>query len=402
MRSFASDNNSSVHPRIMEALMKTNNGHALGYGDDPWTEEAAHKVKEQFSRPCEALFVFNGTGSNTMALQIMTRPYHIIFCADTAHIAVDECGAPSKATGCFMRTIPTLDGKLTPELLKPFMVNFGIEHHSQPGAIYLSQCSELGTIYKPEEICTLTEFAHRHGLFVHMDGARISNAAAALGMSLDDISGACGVDTLTLGGTKNGLMGAECVVIFNQDLIKEARYARKQSCQLASKMRYISCQFTAFLEDNLWLTCAQHANAMAQRLYKELSTMPDIKFTQTVESNQLFFIMPREKENKLQKYYHFYFWNEAIGEMRLVTSFDSEEEDVDKLIACIKALLSSSVSLLGGPSDLPVLFPAFFQGMSVRSHTWMQKKASGTSSSPEASIKNGSYLLSHCDAVPSA
>ena len=230
-----------------------------------------------------------------MALQIMTRPYHIIFCADTAHIAVDECGAPSKATGCFMRTIPTPDGKLTPELLKPFMVNFGIEHHSQPGAIYLSQCSELGTIYKPEEICTLTEFAHRHGLFVHMDGARISNAAAALGMSLDDISGACGVDTLTLGGTKNGLMGAECVVIFNQDLIKEARYARKQSCQLASKMRYISCQFTAFLEDNLWLTCAQHANAMAQRLYKKLSTMPDIKFTQTVESNQLFFIMPREK-----------------------------------------------------------------------------------------------------------
>ena len=157
-------------------------------------------------------------------------------------------------------------------------------------------------------------------------------------MSLDDISGACGVDTLTLGGTKNGLMGAECVVIFNQDLIKEARYARKQSCQLASKMRYISCQFTAFLEDNLWLTCAQHANAMAQRLYKKLSTMPDIKFTQTVESNQLFFIMPREKEDKLQEYYHFYFWNETIGEMRLVTSFDTEEEDVDKLIACIKAL----------------------------------------------------------------
>ena len=216
-----------------------------------------------------------------MARQIMTRPYHIIFCADTAHIAVDECGAPSKATGCFMRTIPTPDGKLTPELLKPFMVNFGIDHHSQPGAIYLSQCSELGTIYKPEEICTLTEFAHRHGLFVHMDGARISNAAAALGMSLDDISGACGVDTLTLGGTKNGLMGAECVVIF---------------------------------------------------------TMPDIKFTQTVESNQLFFIMPREKEDKLQEYYHFYFWNETIGEMRLVTSFDTTEEDVDKLIACIKTL----------------------------------------------------------------
>ena len=235
MRSFASDNNSSVHPRIMEALMKTNNGHALGYGDDPWTEEAAHKVKEQFSRPCEALFVFNGTGSNTMALQMMTRPYHIIFCADTAHIAVDECGAPSKATGCFMRTIPTPDGKLTPELLKPFMVNFGIEHHSQPGAIYLSQCSELGTIYKPEEICALTEFAHRHGLFVHMDGARISNAAAALGMSLDDISGACGVDTLTLGGTKNGLMGAECVSDFQSRFDKGSALCQKTSLPIGQQ-----------------------------------------------------------------------------------------------------------------------------------------------------------------------
>lgn len=337
MRSFASDNNSSVHPQIMEALIKANTDHAFGYGDDPWTEEATRKVKELFARPCEALFVFNGTGSNTMALQMMTRPYHVIFCADTAHIAVDECGAPSKATGCFMRTIPTSDGKLTPELLKPYMINFGIEHHSQPGAIYISQCSELGTIYKPNEIRALTAFAHEYGLSVHMDGARISNAAAALGVSLDEISGACGIDTLTLGGTKNGLMGAECVVIFNQELVKEARYARKQTCQLASKMRYISCQFTAFLTDNLWLKCARHANAMAQRLYNELSAMADVKFTQPVESNQLFFTMPREKEDKLQEIYHFYFWNEAIGEMRLVTSFDITEEDVDQLIACIKS-----------------------------------------------------------------
>ena len=205
MRSFASDNNSSVHPQIMEALMTANTDHAFGYGDDPWTEEATRKVKEQFARPCEPLFVFNGTGSNTMALQLMTRPYHIIFCADTAHIAVDECGAPSKATGCFMRTIPTPDGKLTPELLKPYMINFGVEHHSQPGAVYISQCTELGTVYTPAEVRALTTFAHEHGLLLHMDGARISNAAAALGVSLDEVSGACGVDTLTLGGTKNGL-----------------------------------------------------------------------------------------------------------------------------------------------------------------------------------------------------
>ena len=188
MRSFASDNNSGVHPLVMEALNRANSDHAVGYGDDPWTEEATRKVKEQFTHPCEPLFVFNGTGSNTMALQLMTRPYHVIFCADTAHIAVDECGAPSKATGCFMRTISTPDGKLTPELLKPYMINFGVEHHSQPGAVYISQCTELGTVYTPAEVRALTTFAHEHGLLLHMDGARISNAAAALGVSLDEIS----------------------------------------------------------------------------------------------------------------------------------------------------------------------------------------------------------------------
>lgn len=338
MRSFASDNNSSVHPQVMESLIKANSDHAFGYGDDLWTEEAVRKVKAQFERPCEPLFVFNGTGSNTMALQLMTRPYHIIFCADTAHVAVDECGAPSKATGCFMRTIPTPDGKLTPELLKPYMINFGVEHHSQPGAVYISQCTELGTIYKPAELRALCDFAHEHGLLVHMDGARISNAAAALGVGLDEVSGACGVDTLTLGGTKNGLMGAECVVIFNESLVKEARYARKQACQLASKMRYLSCQFTAFLTDGLWLKCAAHANRLAAKLHDALAAMPDVRFSQPVESNQLFFSMPREKEDKLAEQYHFYFWNDAANEIRLVTSFDTTEEDVDQLIACIRTL----------------------------------------------------------------
>lgn len=338
MRSFASDNNSSVHPQVMDALQAANNGHAIGYGDDPWTEEATEIVKKQFARPCEALFVFNGTGSNTMALQMMTRPYHIIFCAETGHIAVDECGAPGKATGCFMRTIATPDGKLTPELLMPHMTNFGVEHHSQPGAVYISQCSEMGTIYKPEEVKALCDFAHSHGLLVHMDGARISNAAAALGLSLDEVSGACGIDTLTLGGTKNGLMGAECVVIFNQDLVKEARYARKQSCQLASKMRYVACQFTAFLKNNLWLECAENANRLARKLHDALASMPDVRFTQEMESNQLFLIMPKEKEEKLHEKYHFYYWNEAVGEMRLVTSWDSTDEDVEMLIEDIKRL----------------------------------------------------------------
>ncbi len=338
MRSFASDNNSGVHPLVMQALTDANNNHAIGYGDDKWTRQATELVKQQFERQCEALFVFNGTGSNTMALQLMTRPYHIIFSAETGHIAVDECGAPGKGTGCFIKTIPTNDGKLTPQLLEPYMINFGVEHHSQPGAIYISQCTEMGTIYTPDEVKALCDFAHSHGLLVHMDGARIANAVVALGTSIDAISGACGVDTLTLGGTKNGLMGAECVVIFNHNLVGEARFIRKQACQLASKMRYISAQFVAYFTNDLWTECATHANKMAQKLHTELSQIQDITFTQPVESNQLFLTMPLEKSRKLHDKYYFYYWNEAIGEMRLVTSWDTTEEDVTGLIDYLKSL----------------------------------------------------------------
>lgn len=336
MRSFASDNNSSVHPKIMEAIIEANSDHAFGYGDDKWTSRAKQIIKSQFSRECEPYFVFNGTGGNTMALQIMTRPYHTIFCTETAHIAVDECGAPCKATGCSIRTIPSPDGKLTPELLKPFMNNFGIEHHSQPGAVYISQCTELGTIYTPQELKNLTTFAHGYGMKVHIDGARLSNAAAALGTSLEEVS--YGADTLILGGTKNGLMGGECVIVFDNDLIKEAQYARKQSCQLASKMRFLSAQFIAFLTDELWRKNALHANKMAKQLYEALNTIPDVTFTQKLESNQLFLTMPRKKEDKLLEEYFFYFWDESRNEIRLVTSFDTTKEDINNLISYIEKL----------------------------------------------------------------
>lgn len=336
MRSFASDNNSSVHPEIIKAIQDANKDHALGYGEDKWTARATELVKSQFSRECEPYFVFNGTGSNTMALQLMTRPYHTIFCAETAHVAVDECGAPVKAAGCSMRMIHTPDGKLTPELLKPYMNNFGVEHHSQPGAVYISQCTELGTVYTPEELKELTGFAHDFGMKVHIDGARLSNAAVALSSSLEEA--AYGADTLTLGGTKNGLMGAECVVVFNKELFEEAKYARKQSCQLASKMRFISCQFIPFLEDGLWRTNAEHANNMTARLYSELKKLPFVQFTQKPQSNQLFLTMPREKEDKLLEKYFFYFWNEEINEVRFVTSFDTTESDIEALIESIKTL----------------------------------------------------------------
>lgn len=328
MRSFASDNNSGVHPLVMEALCRANQDHAVGYGDDPWTAEAIGKIREAFTPDCEPLFVFNGTGSNAVALQLCTRPYNSILCAETAHIYVDECGSPARMTGCQIRPIATPDGKLTPELVQPYLCHFGEQHHSQPGAIYISQCSELGTIYKPDELRALTALAHRHGMFVHMDGARLANACAALGLSLKELTVDCGIDILSFGGTKNGLMLGESVIVFNPALKREAYFVRKQSAQLASKLRYLSCQFTAYLTDNLWLKNATHANRMAQILYNGLKALPCVRFTQPMESNQLFLTMPREVIDELLKSYFFYFWDESIPEIRLVTSFDTTEEDI--------------------------------------------------------------------------
>nr|WP_320037517.1 low specificity L-threonine aldolase [uncultured Bacteroides sp.] len=336
MRSFASDNNSGVHPLVMEALSKANTDHAFGYGDDQWTAEATIKIQDTFTPDCEPLFVFNGTGSNIVALQLLTRPFHSILCAETAHIYVDECGSPVKATGCQIRPIETLDGKLTPELIQPHLHGFGDQHHSQPGAIYISQCTELGTIYTVEELKAITTLAHKNGMFVHMDGARIANAAATLNVSLKALTVDCGIDVLSFGGTKNGLMIGECVVVFNPALIKNAKFYRKQSAQLASKMRYLSCQFTAYLTDDLWLKNATHANNMAKMLYEGLNKFPEIKFTQKPETNALFLTMPRQMIDKLLESYFFYFWNEANNEIRLVTSFDTTEEDVTGFINALQ------------------------------------------------------------------
>ncbi len=339
MRSFASDNNSGVHPLVLQALENANKDHAVGYGDDPWTEEAVRKVKEAFTSDSLPLFLFNGTGSNAVALQICTRPYHLILCAETAHIYVDECGSPARLTGCQIRPIATADGKLTPELIRPHLRNFGEQHHSQPGVIYLSQCTELGTIYKPDELRAITSLAHEYGLYVHMDGARLANACAALNCSFKELTVDCGIDILSFGGTKNGLMLGESVVVFRPELQQEALFIRKQTAQLASKMRYLSCQFTAYLTDDLWLKNATHANRMAQRLYEGLRELPDVHFTQQMESNQLFLTMPRPAIDRLLKDYFFYFWNEAEGEIRFVTSFDTTEEDIEELLNAVRESL---------------------------------------------------------------
>lgn len=321
----------------MEALNRANQNHAVGYGDDPWTEEAVQKIREAFTPDCEPLFVFNGTGSNVVALQLCTSPYNSILCAETAHIYVDECGAPVRMTGCQIRPILTPDGKLTPELLRPYLCNFGEQHHSQPGVVYISQCTELGTVYKPEEIRALADMIHPYGMFLHMDGARLANACVALEKSFREMTVDCGVDVLSFGGTKNGLMMGECVVIFNPALKDKARFVRKQSAQLASKLRFLSCQFTAYLTDELWRKNAIHANRMAQKLYVALKDLPEVHFTQPVESNQLFLTLPRPVIDRLLQKYFFYFWNEAANEIRLVTSFDTTDEDIATFVRDVKS-----------------------------------------------------------------
>ena len=339
MRSFASDNNSGVHPLVMEALLRANHDHAVGYGDDPWTEEAVGKIREAFTPDCEPLFVFNGTGSNVVALQLCTSSYNSILCAETAHIYVDECGAPVRMTGCQIRPIQTPDGKLTPELVRPYLCNFGEQHHSQPGALYISECTELGTVYTPEEVRALADLIHAYGMYLLMDGARLANACVALGKSFRELTVDCGVDVLSFGGTKNGLMMGECVVVFNPALKGKAYFVRKQSAQLASKLRFLSCQFTAYLTDDLWRKNAEHANAMARRLYEELRAVPGVHITQRMESNQLFLTLPRPVIDRLHQKYFFYFWNEPANEIRLVTSFDTTEEDVAELVAEVRSCM---------------------------------------------------------------
>lgn len=336
MRSFASDNNSGVHPLIMDAIVKANDNHAVGYGDDPWTEKATAKIKEVFGEGASPFFVFNGTGANSVALQAVTRSFNSILCAETAHIYVDECGAPARMTGCALIPISTPDGKLTPALLKPHLHNFGVCHHSQPKAVYISQVSELGTVYTIEEVRAIADLLHQYQMYLHMDGARLANACAYLGCSMKEVTVDAGVDILSFGGTKNGMMMGEAVISFHPEISENLQYFRKQSAQLASKLRYLSVQFIPYLENNLWLENAGKANESAKKLADVLKQYPQIRFTQKVESNQLFFIIPEEPLKRLQEKYFFYMWNEAIQEARLVTSWDTTDEDIAEIEQILK------------------------------------------------------------------
>jgi len=270
-RSFASDNNAGVHPEILEAIGRANRGHVVAYGDDAYTLSAVKKFEEHFGPDIAVFFTFNGTGANVLSLQALTRPFHSILCSSFAHINSDECGAPEKHTGCKLIALPHQDGKITVESVRHAYHGIGDEHHSQPRVISITQSTEMGTVYQPEEIRALANFAHEHEMFLHVDGARIANAAASLCQTLRRATRDLGVDVLSFGGTKNGILGGEAVVFFRPELSEEFLYLRKQGMQLASKMRFIAAQFEALLTDDLWRRSGEHANRMARLLEKEVS-----------------------------------------------------------------------------------------------------------------------------------
>lgn len=338
-KTFASDNYAGVHPEVMAALALANNGHESSYGADTFTQQATSRFKELFGDQTEVFFVYNGTGANVLALSALTRSYMSVICAESAHINVDESTAPEKFTGCKLLTVPAPNGKIRPEQVEARIIRVGDQHHPQVKVISISQTTEYGTVYSTEEIKALSDVAHRHGLLLHMDGARISNAAAALSMDFKSFTIEAGVDVLSFGGTKNGLMFGEAVVFFKPELAKEFQFLRKQGMQLHSKMRFISAQFIALLSNDLWKRNALHANTMAARLAQGLKGIKGVQMTQQTEANGIFAILPPAAISKIQEHSFFYVWNEATSEVRLMCSWDTTIEDIDGFIEAVRSAL---------------------------------------------------------------
>jgi len=337
-RGFASDNNAGVHPEIMDAMTRCNEGHVVGYGNDVFTKRAEEKIREHFGNDTEAYFVFNGTAANVVGLRNMTQSFNSIICAETSHIQEDECGAPEFFTGCKLLPLETHQGKITIENIAPHIRGIGFEHHSQPRVVSITQATEMGTVYSLEEIRKIADFVHSRGLLLHMDGARIANAAVSLGTTLRETTRDAGVDVLSFGGTKNGAMYGEAILVFTPGLTDSFSYLRKQSMQLASKMRYIAVQFESLLTNDLWLRNARHANRMARLLAEKASALPHVRITQPVEANGVFAVIPGNLIERLQDEYFFYVWNEELSEVRWMTSWDTTEEDIDGFVDLIRKL----------------------------------------------------------------
>lgn len=338
-KGFASDNNSGVSLEVIQKIAEVNVGHTVGYGDDNYTRLAINLLKENFSDKAQPFLVFTGTAANVLAITASAWSYNSVICAETAHIHVDECGAPERFSGSKLVPVKTPDGKLTVELVKPYLTGFDFEHHSQPGILSITQPTELGTLYSLREIKKLADLAHKYNMIMHLDGARLANAVVALNCDFKDITVGSGVDVLSFGGTKNGLMFAESVIFFDEELAQNFKYIRKQGMQLTSKMRFIAAQFIAYFENNLWERNARHANNLAQKLYKAVKDIPEVKITQKVQANGVFAIIPKEIIEELRKEFFFYVWDENNSEVRWMTSFDSTDDDIDRFAAKLKELI---------------------------------------------------------------
>jgi threonine aldolase len=338
-RTFASDNYSGVHPEIMNALTEANKGHASSYGADTFTEEAVEQFKKYFGNDIEVFFVYNGTGANVLGLSAITKSYYSIICSDLAHINVDESTAPEKFLGCKLITIPTKDGKIHPSEIEAKIQRVNDQHHPQARVVSISQSTEYATVYSIDEVKAIAAIAKKYNLIFHMDGSRLANAAVSLKKDFKDFTKDAGVDVLSFGGTKNGLMFGEAIVFFKTEMAHDFSYIRKQGMQLHSKGRFIGAQFSKLLSDDLWKKNAEYANSMTKMLEKNLREFPQITLTQSVDANGIFAIMPSNIIEKLQEEYFFYIWNEKTSEVRLMCSFDTTEEDIKGFIEKLKALL---------------------------------------------------------------
>jgi len=337
--SFGSDNHSGIHPQVLAAIYNANTGFCPAYGDDSLTMKVLEQIKELFGGNCDAWFVITGTGANILCLQSVMHSYNAIFCARSAHINTDECGAVQKFTQGRLPPIETAAGKLTPMLIAPHLSGNRDQHHSQAKIISISQSTEYGTLYTLRELKDLADFAHQHNMFLHIDGARLANAAAALNCSLKEMTKDITADIVSFGGTKNGLLCGEAIISFRPELTSSMRFYRKQASQLLSKMRFISAQFQAYLEDDLYLKNALSANAMAKLLAERLNEIPELTLTQEVTVNSVFVVLPRQIIEPLQQKYHFYTWNEEKNEVRLMCSFNTTDKHIENFILDLKALL---------------------------------------------------------------
>jgi threonine aldolase len=336
LRGFASDNYAGAHPEILAALALANGGHQVAYGEDDYTEHLQRVMRSHFGAAAQTFPVFNGTGANVVALQALTDRWGAVITADTAHIHVDECGAPERVGGLKLLTVDTEDGKLTPELIDREAYGWDDEHRAMPQVVSLAQNTELGTVYTVDEIRAICDHAHERGMKVHLDGARIANAAASLDVPMRSFTNAVGVDVLTFGGTKNGMLFGEAVVVLNPDAVRGMKHLRKLSMQLASKMRFVSVQLEALLARDLWLRNARHSNEMAQRLAEGVRAVHGVEILYPVQANAVFARLPHDVSERLQQRFRFYFWDEAAGDVRWMCAFDTREEDVDTFVAALK------------------------------------------------------------------